>query len=185
MSNQRKQIIINEIAFWKQNKMLPSHYCDFLTSLYTGGDVEHAELMPDAKQSVIVKEKKSIKKKFILFPIAAVCLLVLLNFIPLDWVAITIGGVIGGALSIYGIRLAMKKHVAAPLLHVSGALLILWMSVKFSAAYYNGNNIALYIVLGINCLLWLGLGLWQKLIYFMLAGGLGLAVIIGYSLIFF
>ena len=30
MSNQRKQIILNEITFWKKNKLLPERYCNFL-----------------------------------------------------------------------------------------------------------------------------------------------------------
>ena len=29
--NQKTNIIINEILFWKQNKMLPEQYCDYLT----------------------------------------------------------------------------------------------------------------------------------------------------------
>ena len=34
----RKQIIINEIIYWKKNRMLPEHYCDFLLALYTKGN---------------------------------------------------------------------------------------------------------------------------------------------------
>lgn len=37
MTNPRKKIILNEILFWKQNKLLPEHYCDFLAALYTEG----------------------------------------------------------------------------------------------------------------------------------------------------
>ncbi|PKC51915.1 hypothetical protein RhiirA1_482678 [Rhizophagus irregularis] len=43
MPNTRKQIILNEILFWKQNKLLPEHYCDFLMTLYTEGEVEPEE----------------------------------------------------------------------------------------------------------------------------------------------
>ena len=35
MDENRKQIIINEIIYWKKNRMLPEHYCDFLLALYT------------------------------------------------------------------------------------------------------------------------------------------------------
>jgi hypothetical protein len=183
MTNQRKQIIVNEIAFWKQNKMLPEHYCDFLTSLYTGGDTERSPLTPDAKQSVIAKEKKLKMRKFIVFPILTIISLILLNFISVDWLAITIGLVLGIIVAIYGIKLAINNHVAAPILHVSGALLLLTMSVKIATTYYDGSNAVLFGALGINCALWLLLGIWQKLIYFILAGGLGIALIVTYSLI--
>ena len=181
--NQRKQIIVNEIAFWKQNKMLPDHYCDFLTSLYTGGDVEQTPLTPDAKKSVIATEKKMKMRKFLVFPIITGISLLLLHFISIDWLAITIGLVLGLIFAVYGIKLAMKKHVAAPILQVSGALLLLTMSVKLATTYYDGNNGVLFVALGINCALWLLLGIWQKLIYFILAGGLGIALVVTYSLI--
>ena len=38
MNESRKQIIINEIIYWKKNRMLPEHYCDFLLALYTKGN---------------------------------------------------------------------------------------------------------------------------------------------------
>ena len=184
MSNQRKQIIVNEIAFWKQNKMLPDHYCDFLTSLYTGGMAEHPEQTVHAKQSILSKERKASTRKFLAFPLLAIGLLVVLQFVPIDWLSIAVGGIGGLILTLFGIRFAMKKHLAAPLLHVSGALLVLWMSVKIATTYYVGSNISIYVVLSINCLFWIGLGVWQKLIYFTLAGILGVAVIVGYGLLF-
>ncbi|HLQ97878.1 MAG TPA: hypothetical protein VK135_04225 [Candidatus Dormibacteraeota bacterium] len=38
MSNQRIQIIIQEINYWKEHKILPDMYCDFLLALYTKGE---------------------------------------------------------------------------------------------------------------------------------------------------
>ena len=37
MDENRKQIIIKEIGYWKNNKLLPEQYCDFLLALYTEG----------------------------------------------------------------------------------------------------------------------------------------------------
>ena len=50
MSNQRKQIILNEITFWKQNKLLPEHYCDFLMTLYTEGEHEYEKQIGNARE---------------------------------------------------------------------------------------------------------------------------------------
>ena len=45
MENPKKQIILNEILFWKQNKLLPEQYCDFLLKLYTEGeDIKQQEM---------------------------------------------------------------------------------------------------------------------------------------------
>ena len=37
MNSQKKAVILNEISFWKKNKLLPEHYCDFLMTLYSEG----------------------------------------------------------------------------------------------------------------------------------------------------
>lgn len=38
MTEDRKATIINELNYWKKNKMLPTVYCDFLLALYTNGE---------------------------------------------------------------------------------------------------------------------------------------------------
>jgi hypothetical protein len=38
--NNRINIIINEINYWKRNKLLPETYCDYLLALYTKGESE-------------------------------------------------------------------------------------------------------------------------------------------------
>lgn len=36
--NNRINIIVNEINYWKRNKLLPDTYCDYLLALYTKGE---------------------------------------------------------------------------------------------------------------------------------------------------
>lgn len=43
MDRERKNIIIQEIHFWKENKMLPEHYCNYLLALYTKGENDPQE----------------------------------------------------------------------------------------------------------------------------------------------
>ncbi|MTH52454.1 hypothetical protein GKZ89_03470 [Bacillus mangrovi] len=40
MRTEKKKIIIDEITHWKENKLLPETYCNFLLALYTGGDTD-------------------------------------------------------------------------------------------------------------------------------------------------
>ena len=73
MTNPRKKIILNEILFWKQNKLLPEHYCDFLAALYTeGADIEELEPVQDPKQAILPSEKR----KMILL-IASLCIAII------------------------------------------------------------------------------------------------------------
>ncbi|KHF31219.1 hypothetical protein LR68_00168 [Anoxybacillus sp. BCO1] len=43
MEQKRKEIIINEIKYWKQTRLLPEQYCDFLLALYTEGNRDDVE----------------------------------------------------------------------------------------------------------------------------------------------
>ncbi|KIQ94791.1 hypothetical protein LH47_01161 [Anoxybacillus thermarum] len=43
MEQKRKEIIINEIKYWKQTRLLPEQYCDFLLALYTEGNGDDVE----------------------------------------------------------------------------------------------------------------------------------------------
>lgn len=65
MDNPKKQIIINEILFWKQNKLLPEHYCDFLMTLYTEGEDIQLQNHISIKKSIKMKEKR--KKQLFLY----------------------------------------------------------------------------------------------------------------------
>lgn len=42
MNKQRKETIVQEIEYWKRNRLLPDQYCDYLMALYTEGEgVKH------------------------------------------------------------------------------------------------------------------------------------------------
>jgi hypothetical protein len=180
MANQRKQIIINEIAFWKQNKLLPEHYCDFLMTLYTEGEYQDKESLGDAKQSVKAQEKRKRRWVFILIPIVALFFFALLFTIETVWL-IGLPALLLAAASIGGaFYYAKRNELLAPLLYISGALILFGLSVKLSLAYFPENNTALYGVLIGNCLFWLLSGVMMKLIYFTVSGLLGLLAIIIY-----
>ena len=180
MSNQKKQIIVNEIVFWKQNKLLPDHYCDFLMTLYTEGNNESEEIKGSASQAIKAKEQRKNRSRFLFIPMAAIALLVLLFTIELVWLLAVIVGIAGIACVVAAIYFAKKNNVIAPILQLTAALLFLGLSVKVYMAYFDGNNTALYGLLAANCLLWLLSGTKLKLLYFTISGALGLVVMVGY-----
>ena len=181
MSLQRKQIIMNEIAFWKKNKLLPEHYCDFLLALYTQGDNHGNEQTDKASKAVLAKEQKF---KFMLYTVVGIITAVLMAslfvvttavFIPIILVAIAIF-----AFLYIAIKLVKNKSVLTPLLFVFSALLLLALSFKVWDVYFGDNPLLLIAIIFGNCLLWLFSGLLMKLVYFSISGILGLLLITAY-----
>lgn len=181
MSLQRKQIIMNEISFWKKNKLLPEHYCDFLLALYAQGENNGDEQTENASKAVLAKKQKT---KVILYTIVGLLTAILLAslfvastaiFIPIILVAIAILSFLYIA-----IKLVKNKSVMAPLLFVFSALLLLALSFKVWDIYFGDNPLLLIGLIFGNCLLWLFSGLLMKLIYFSISGILGILLIIGY-----
>ena len=180
MTNQRKQIILNEIAFWKKNKLLPEHYCDFLMTLYTEGAYEGEGPAGNTKHSIKELEKRKGTWMPLLFPTVAIILLALLMTPDSLWLI----GIPAALLAIASVAgafyYAKKNELLAPALYISGALLLFGLSVKLSLAYFPENNTALYGVLIGNSLFWLLSGWTMKLIYFTVSGALGLLAVVVY-----
>lgn len=181
MSLQRKQIIMNEIAFWKKNKLLPEHYCDFLLALYAQGENSEDEQTENASKGVLAKKQKN---KVILYIVIGLLTTILIAslfvmttavFIPIILVAIAILSFLYIAT-----KLAKNDSVMTPLLFVFSALLLLALSFKVWDIYLGDEPLILIGLIFGNCLLWLFSGLLMKLVYFSISGILGLLLIIGY-----
>lgn len=186
MSDAKKKIILNEILFWKQNKLLPEHYCDFLSTLYTEGENYEEQNSVSYKQAILSTQKRKQYAIFVSLLIVAIMLLVLLFAVKtLAWMMIIATGIVALAMLIGAIRLAQNKSLLAPFIHIIAALLILGLSMKVSFTYFEHNTIVLYCLLIGNSLLWLFSGLLLKLIYFTISGVLGLVIIAGFSVYYF
>lgn len=181
MSLQRKQIIMNEISFWKKNKLLPEHYCDFLLTLYAQGENQEEEQTENASKAVLAKTQKY---KVILYVVVGLLTAILLAslfvmttavFIPIILVAVAILSFLYIA-----IKLLKNKSLMAPLLFVFSALLLLGLSFKVWDIYFVEEPLVLIGLIFGNCLLWLFSGLMMKLVYFSISGVLGVLLIIGY-----
>ena len=183
MANSKKKIILNEILFWKQNKLLPDQYCDFLMTLYSEGNEIELEEDISHKKSIIAKEKRNRLKLLLFLGILSVVSLAALFLVSeLTWLVAIVVGAIAIILMVMAYRFAKKKEMLAPILHISSALLLFGISVKISKEYFFENQIVLYALLILNCLLWLFTGYKFKLMYFTISGVLGLLVLIGYQI---
>lgn len=178
MSNPKKQIIMNEITFWKQNKLLPEHYCDFLMTLYSEG-TQAEEISGKSKKAVRNVEKRKKMTVAAFFPVVAAIIVLLLFTIQYEWVVIAIAGVFAALCLIGAIYFAKKNNLLATMLQLATALAALGVTLKVCTTYFAGNNEMLYILLLVNCVFWLLSGLIMKITYFTISGALGLMIIIG------
>ena len=167
MNESRKQIIINEIIYWKKNRMLPEHYCDFLLALYTKGN----GLQDQSQKSRL---RKNILLLFILIPIG----IFLFYFTELS---LTLQIVFGLFLIIIGILLTFysaKRGMLFQIPLIMTAFLLLFVSVQITVIHTSDDSFMLYIVLAINCFIWIFTGLKLKQIYFTISGTAGLILLI-------
>lgn len=178
MSNQKKQIIMNEITFWKQNKLLPEHYCDFLMTLYSEGN-QNTEIEGKTKNAIKSVEKRKKLSIATFFPIVAAVIVLLLFTIQYEWVVIAIAGVFAACCLVGAIYFAKKNTILATMLQLATALSALGVTLKICTTYFDGNNEMLYMLLLINCVFWLISGIMMRIIYFTISGVLGIIVIIG------
>lgn len=180
MGDQRKQIILNEITFWKQNKLLPDHYCDFLMTLYTEGNYEQEQQKKQAKGSVLKKKQgKTVALIVVLAAVIGALIYGLFTFTSVSWLMPTLVAICALALMIGTLKLLKDNNALAPLLQVFAALLIFMLSIHVSQTFYPTSNAVLYTLLIANCSLWLGSGIFLKALYFTIPGAIGLLLVIG------
>jgi hypothetical protein len=169
--SQKTNIIINEIRFWKQNKMLPDQYCDYLLALYNqGNDTEEPGREPS-------KHMRAYFLSALLIALIPFSLFVI-YFTELSFVlqtAILAGFVV--LLIFTGIYYSNKEMVL-PVIYITTALIILIYTVYLTDKVFQGGKLITYIVLFCNCFLWSLTGLYLRLLYLTLAGVAGAFILI-------
>ena len=183
MNPQRKRMIISEIKYWKQNKLLPEHYCDFLITLYAQGEDEKEV---KATEAILVKEKKKLNRTIIMLSILAIIvsggMFVLIQYPGLT---ITLTAVVSSIFLLLTMRKSILQVGVAPILYILTSLMLLLISLKLWVAFFEGDTMLLIGLLILNCALWLFAGRMLKLQYFTISGAAGLLLIIVFLFISF
>ncbi|CAN7319177.1 hypothetical protein [Rossellomorea sp. LjRoot5] len=170
IKDSKTETIIHEILLWKQTKMLPEQYCDYLLALYTEGagidDNQSAE-----------PQKKTFLNEFLISISTLVISLFVIYFTELSIVLQTaILASFVGLLMGVGIYYT-KKQFSPLLLYTAAACILLLSSIEITEKIFAGNTSRLYITLFMNCLIWIGAGVKWRLNYFTLAGSVGAALV--------
>ena len=140
MDQQRKAIIIHEIKYWKDNHLLPEHYCDFLLALYTEGTGPGDDDLDDLLQPESSSSDSALAilmpHLFSLLMISIVPMmlsgLLLLEISFMIEVAIVIGAIVVVSLFYF-----LSQHVKV--LNVNYSRALYFISLVLAALYVSGS----------------------------------------------
>lgn len=180
MRDEHRLTIINEIKYWKQSKLLPEHYCDFLLALYTEGEgVEELNKKIGTNRGFPKRylERFQIILLFLLLPFSFVVIYFTELQVHLQLIIISL------FLS-YSIWVGYNfREESRFYLHFSFIVsLFLLLSFTLLLVQITAQE-AMFTVIGIlfNFLIWILLGLYYKFYYLIIAGVFG----IGFTFIYY
>ncbi|WP_226526411.1 hypothetical protein [Metabacillus niabensis] len=165
MNKEKKEIIIKEIHHWKENKLLPDTYCDFLLALYTEGNHYEETTAPSAN-SKTGTNIISTSTVFVLFLISAL----VTYFTELSFVlqTVTSGFLLLASILVTAYLLVRKGKFQIPLVITFIQLLI--TSLSFVEFATGGNSFWVATTVVTNCLLWITIGGFFRIYYLLISG---------------
>ncbi|MRX71292.1 hypothetical protein GJU40_03785 [Bacillus lacus] len=167
MEQDRKHVIIQEILYWKENKLLPETYCNFLLALYTeGASAGGGEGVP----APAFHRRKRVFYFLMLGALIPLSLLVfyfngLPTYLQISFVFIFY---LIGIFGIYYLRKTSLLHALTGIFF----LLLLLGSLHITTLFLPEINV--YSVLLVNVLIWTAAGIFKKLRYYLIVGTAGL-----------
>lgn len=128
MNQDRRQIIVKEIDYWRRSKLLPDHYCDFLLNLYADQDtIQQATQQHHTVGKAIAAVQRATGRQWFLtfgtFTLISFVVLYFNEFHPLLQMA-----VLACAAAVFlriGHRLRKRNEAAGMALTSTGMLLLL------------------------------------------------------------
>ncbi|MCM3111394.1 hypothetical protein [Lederbergia lenta] len=179
MEANRKKIIISEINFWKQNNMLPEHYCDYLLTLYTEGENNQEPKTKSKKANTWITDELIFNSSFLLIIILSLVLTYFTHFsFSLQTVILTtFFAFLFGSFVYY-----LKRHKNKLIIYITTAFLLLLYMVQINETFFQSKMTNLYLLLLINCSLWIVFGIWRKVHFFTITGFIAVAVLLFYIL---
>ncbi|MCM3738715.1 hypothetical protein M3210_00380 [Oceanobacillus luteolus] len=179
MEEERRFTIIQEIEYWKQHRLLPEHYCNYLLALYTNG-----EEMTD----VITQDYKGYNKYLTLierFQIVILYLLLPFSFVVIYFTEfhIYLQLVILALLLSYSLWCTFSFNDKRRLYFHSALIISLFLFLLTTILVGDLLSGSAFVVTGIvlmNFLLWLILGYLAKFKYMLISGIIGIIFVLVY-----
>jgi hypothetical protein len=170
MDQARKETIVNEILFWKENNILPTTYCDYLLAFYTEGAVDEIPIKKKRNNRLLM-----IIALTILLPIISI-LATYSTELSFD-LQILIKGIliIISCLLVYLVLKRDKLYIHVPL--IMAAISFFLFSVQFVEGVFGQNNVLLSVGIIGNCFLWGMLGYYFRVKYFFISSIAGIFIV--------
>lgn len=170
MGIERKEIIINEIKHWKETKLLPERYCDFLLMLYTQGE-DQQETTNTSKPLGSIWFVLDLFFLMLLLPVTSYFLVIETTglWLKITLILITIIIAIVHILYFYKNK-SLVIHIPIIVLFTT----LLTGSIAFNAFF----ALSMYWVIAFHCFMWIIVGYWKKLYYLIISGVLGLIILL-------
>jgi hypothetical protein len=172
---ERKKIIVDEIKYWKESRLLPEQYCNFLLSLYTEGK----------ETGTVKKEKVNSAAIFLpllitIFGLAIFGLTFLViyftDFSPVLQIGLVI--IFSGLMFLVATQVKRVDHRFVHFYILLGALIIFLATIETVNYIFPNHPHILLGAVFFTCLTWLVIGKKYNLIYFMISGAIGIAVVL-------
>lgn len=180
MNDKRREIIIAEIKYWKMSKLLPEKYCDYLLTLYTGGNDEVVETITE-KDSIHAKEKSSEWNKIFLWAIVGVGIVLAMFIFPqFPATILFLSTLLTILFFVLAWRPPTRSYNPSSLYYILAVLMLLFTTLHAWSSYMSDRLAILIGILILNCIVWLWVGRKRQLLYFTIAGFVGLFIIVGF-----
>lgn len=164
MQDERTKTIIHEIQYWKESRLLPAEYCDFLLALYTKGEEEKPGHAPVQTVQLLVPA-------FVLLSLFMIPLtLLVIYFTQMGFIMQTglLSFFVGSVWFISG-WLHYKRTDWYLIPFVNGLLILLMMSI-FVVDHWTTSVQAVYITMLFHFLIWISVGVFMKIRFLLWSG---------------
>ncbi|RFU65736.1 hypothetical protein [Peribacillus glennii] len=169
MNEMRKKIIIKEILYWKNSRMLPDQYCEYLLALYSEGE--------EINQPYAKPGKRRLGLPYLIIGAIISITLVLNYFTQLPY-GMQISSSIFSIFALLIITAYFSKRLMSYHIPLIGAVLLFLLATVSSVEHFAPGRVGvLYFFLLCHAGLWIYLGKRLGMAYFTVAGYLGTGLI--------
>jgi hypothetical protein len=172
---ERKKIIIDEIKYWKESRLLPEQYCNFLLSLYTEGEETGTEKVEKGNSAVSFLPLLITTFGLAIFGLTFL-VIYFTDFSPVLQIGLVI--IFSALMFLVATQVKRVDHRFVHFYILLGALMFFIATIEAVNFIFPNQPQILLAAVFFTCLLWLVIGKKYKLIYFMISGAIGIAIVV-------
>ncbi|AOM82601.1 DUF2157 domain-containing protein [Salisediminibacterium beveridgei] len=183
--NEKQKIIVNEIQKWRESKLLPEKYCDFLISLYTEGNAPDTNTDTDTEPSKALLP--ALKKMLITIGLILVVLILLILFLYFTQMPPVFQIGMLALVMIFSVAAAFfyqnKDRIYTHVYIILAAFMSFILTVVGTDLFFDHERMFLGGAIIILCLLWVLAGWRLRLPYLWISGVSGVILFIGFLIV--